>query len=80
MNYQAFQINLIKEKDGYTVTVPQLPGCVSFGETIEKAKKNAKQAIELHLECLKANGLLKSKSSIKQPVFSTFVEVSSAIK
>ena len=54
MKLQSFQINLISEKEGgYTVTVPQLPGCVSFGKTIEEAKKNAEEAIQLHLENLK---------------------------
>lgn len=56
MQNKVFQIDIIKEgKDGYTVIVPQLPGCVSFGKTIDEAQKNAKNAIELHLENLKAH-------------------------
>ena len=34
---------------GYTVTVPALPGCVSFGETVEEAKTMAQDAIEAYL-------------------------------
>ncbi|WP_255331810.1 type II toxin-antitoxin system HicB family antitoxin [Methanocalculus taiwanensis] len=42
---------LRKESEGgYTITVPTLPGCVTFGETIEEAIKMAKEAIELYLE------------------------------
>ena len=35
---------------GYSVWVPDLPGCASQGETFEEALKNIKEAIELFLE------------------------------
>jgi len=35
---------------GYTVYVPSLPGCISEGDTKEKALSNIKEAIELYLE------------------------------
>lgn len=41
---------------GYTVTAPSLPGCVTYGDTIEEAIKMAKEAISLYLEDLKADG------------------------
>jgi predicted RNase H-like HicB family nuclease len=41
---------------GYTVTVPSLPGCVTYGSTIEEAIDMAKEAIELYIESLKAHG------------------------
>ena len=54
----AYQINLIPEKEGgYTVLVPSLQGCVSYGETVEDATRNAAEAIELHLENLAAHKL-----------------------
>jgi len=34
---------------GYGVTVPDLPGCFSAGDTIDDAMKNAKEAIYLHV-------------------------------
>lgn len=40
---------------GYTVTVPSLPGCVTWGETIEEAKEMAKEAILLYVEDMEAN-------------------------
>lgn len=40
-----------KEKDGgYSVWVPDLPGCASQGNTLEAAIENIKEAIELYLE------------------------------
>jgi predicted RNase H-like HicB family nuclease len=35
---------------GFSVWVPDLPGCASQGETLEEALKNIKEAIELYLE------------------------------
>ena len=52
----SYQISLIPEKTGgYTVLVPTLPGCVSYGITMEEATQNAREAIELHLENLAAH-------------------------
>ncbi len=51
-----YRILLRKEAGaGYTATVPSLPGCVTYGETIEEATTMVKEAIELYLESLKAH-------------------------
>lgn len=44
------------EQGGYTVTVPALPGCVTEGRTIEEAIAMAKEAIQLYIESLIADG------------------------
>ncbi|WP_214071341.1 type II toxin-antitoxin system HicB family antitoxin [Mucilaginibacter sp. dw_454] len=41
---------------GFTVNVPALPGCITYGETLEEAKVNAQEAIELYIESLKEHG------------------------
>lgn len=41
----------------YGVTVPDLPGCFSSGETIDEAIESTKEAIELQLEGLSEDGL-----------------------
>lgn len=38
---------------GYTVTVPALPGCVTFGKTIKEAKIMAHDAIQAYVASLK---------------------------
>jgi predicted RNase H-like HicB family nuclease len=38
------------EDGGYTVTVPSLPGCISEGDTREKALANIREVIQLYLE------------------------------
>lgn len=53
----SYRILLRKEPEGgYTVIVPSLPGCVTYGETIEEAIEMAKEAIELYIESLKEHG------------------------
>ena len=36
--------------------VPSLPGCVTYGDTVEEAIEMAKEAIELYIESLKEHG------------------------
>ncbi len=45
------------EQGHYAAWAPDLPGCISLGDTIEEAKSNIKEAIELHIEGLKAEKL-----------------------
>ncbi|MBP0597948.1 type II toxin-antitoxin system HicB family antitoxin [Herbaspirillum sp. LeCh32-8] len=47
------EILLVIQKDEgstYGVTVPSIKGCFSWGDTIEEAVKNAREAIEAHIE------------------------------
>jgi len=44
------------ELGGCTVTVPLLPGCISEGDPKEEALANIKEAIELYMESLQADG------------------------
>jgi len=57
MDQMSYRVLLRKEPEGgYTAIVPTLPGCVTFGESIEEAITMAKEAIELYLESLRAHG------------------------
>ena len=57
MKLLNYRILLRKEPEGsYTVIVPTLPGCITHGDTIDKAIKMAKEAIELYIESLKIHG------------------------
>ncbi|HEX3799316.1 MAG TPA: type II toxin-antitoxin system HicB family antitoxin [Verrucomicrobiae bacterium] len=38
------------DRGGFSVTVPALPGCVTWGETFDHAVAMAREAIELWLE------------------------------
>lgn len=45
-----------EEEGGYTVLVPALPGCITYGETVDEAIEMAKEAIELYVEELQDHG------------------------
>jgi len=45
-----------EEYGGYWVEVPALSGCVSQGKSREEALKNIREAIGLHLECMREDG------------------------
>ena len=48
-----YRIRLEREEEGgYTVIVPALAGCVTFGETVEEAIEMAREAIEGYIETL----------------------------
>lgn len=48
-----YRIRLEREEEGgYTVIVPALKGCITFGESVEEAIEMAKEAIEGYIETL----------------------------
>jgi predicted RNase H-like HicB family nuclease len=56
MRQLTYRILLNREPEGgYTVTVPTLPGCVTYGESVDEAISMAKEAIELYIESLIAH-------------------------
>ncbi len=65
-------VNLIFDPDykGYVADVPELPGCMSQGKTIERALKNVREAILLYLETTPRRKRLAAK-----PALVTTVEV-----
>jgi len=53
----TYRIILNHEPEGgYTVIVPSLPGCITYGNDIEHAKEMAKEAIEGYIGLLKDQG------------------------
>jgi len=50
MKPRKFTIFLLPDEESYQVVFPHYPSCITYGVTVEEALKNAKEAIELHLE------------------------------
>lgn len=53
MKQKILQYDAVFEKEedgGYSVWIPDLPGCASQGDSLEEAMENIKEAIELYLE------------------------------
>lgn len=60
MNGLRLNIALCAEPEGgYTVTVPSLPGCITYGENVDEAIWMAKDAITLYISDLLASGNLR---------------------
>ncbi len=48
----SYRVNIVfsRDKGGYYVFCPELPGCQSQGDTFEEARENIQEAVELYLE------------------------------
>jgi predicted RNase H-like HicB family nuclease len=40
----------------YCASVPDLPGCVSTGDSMEEVRQNIREAIEFHLDGMREDG------------------------
>jgi predicted RNase H-like HicB family nuclease len=52
--------------EGYTVTVPKLPGLVTEGDNLKEARDMAKDAIRCYLEALLKDRMLRKPTGIKR--------------
>lgn len=43
-------------ENGYGAYVPDLPGCVALGDTVDETLKLVQEAIELHLDGMREDG------------------------
>ena len=60
--YSGFGVILTEEEEGgFSIECPELPGCISQGETDEEAIENIKNAIEAYLECAERNKIQIAK-------------------
>jgi predicted RNase H-like HicB family nuclease len=57
-----YAIVIEKAGDNYSAYAPDLPGCVATGATVQEVEAEMQEAIALHLEGLRADGL-----SVPQP-------------
>jgi predicted RNase H-like HicB family nuclease len=56
-----YAIVLEKAANNYSAYVPDLPGCVATGYTVEETEREIREAIEFHIEGLREDGLLIPK-------------------
>jgi len=52
-----YAIVIEKADSNYSAYVPDLPGCVATGATIEETESQIREAIEFHLEGMREDGL-----------------------
>ena len=44
-------------RENYSAYLPDLPGCIATGKTLEELKQRMREAIELHLDGMREDGL-----------------------
>lgn len=52
-----FAIIIEKSENNYCAYVPELPGCISVGDTIEELTRMMTEAIQLHVESMREDGI-----------------------
>ena len=52
-----YAIVVEKTENNYSAYVPDLPGCVATGRTVEETENEIREAIEFHIEGLREDGL-----------------------
>ncbi len=65
-------VNIVYDPEykGYVADVPELPGCMSQGKTIEAALKNVREALALYLDTTPG-----CKHHSRRPALTTTVEI-----
>jgi predicted RNase H-like HicB family nuclease len=52
-----YAVVIEKANDNYSAYVPDLPGCIATGPTVEATENEIREAIRFHIEGLKADGM-----------------------
>ncbi len=73
MSDVSFTAIIEPDDDAYHAYVPALPGCHTFGATIEEARDNLLEAVQLHVEMMREQG--EEVPSGREPVLVTQVSI-----
>ena len=53
---KKYAVVIERGRDNFSAYVPDLPGCVTTGKTVEEVERNMREAIELHIEGMREDG------------------------
>jgi predicted RNase H-like HicB family nuclease len=67
-----YAVVIEKARNNYSAHVPDLPGCVATGTTIDETERLIREAIDLHMSGLREDGLPIPRASCQVE----YVEVS----
>jgi predicted RNase H-like HicB family nuclease len=56
MTTYQYTVVIEPDEEAFHAFVPALPGCHTFGLTVDEAQANILEAMELHIECMLADG------------------------
>lgn len=52
-----FAVVIEKANENYSAYVPDLPGCIATGATLEEVAQTIEEAVQFHLDGLREDGL-----------------------
>jgi predicted RNase H-like HicB family nuclease len=52
-----YAIVIEKAAGNYSAYIPDLPGCVTVGDSVEELLENMREAVAMHLEAIQEDGL-----------------------
>lgn len=73
MKLYNFTVVIEPDEKGFHAFVPALPGCHTFGDTLDEARVNIAEAMELHIESMSKDGELIPVE--REPLFITRLSV-----
>lgn len=77
MSNYIFTVVIEPDEPGFHAYVPALPGCHTFGDTVEEVRTNIAEAIELHIESMVKDG--EPVPVEREPLFITRLSVPVAV-
>ncbi|MFY9665395.1 MAG: type II toxin-antitoxin system HicB family antitoxin [Candidatus Cybelea sp.] len=51
-----FAVVIERAQENYSAYVPDLPGCISTGQTLDEVERNIREAIVFHIDGLREDG------------------------
>lgn len=68
---KKYAVVIERTRTGFSAYVPDLPGCISTGKTLEETERMIREAIQFHIEGMKLHG-----EAVPEPTTRTeYVEV-----
>ncbi|WP_423928747.1 type II toxin-antitoxin system HicB family antitoxin [Candidatus Palauibacter sp.] len=52
----TYAVVIERSTNGYSGYVPDLPGCVAAGDSLEETERLLREAVTFHIECLREHG------------------------
>lgn len=52
-----YTVAIERAENNYSAYVPDLPGCIATGATLEEVEQQIREAIEFHLEGMREDGI-----------------------
>lgn len=65
---EKYLVVLEKSETGFSAFSPDVPGCITVGDTVENTIVNMREAIELYLEAAEDEQSLPARRSVEQHI------------